>query len=141
MFKRLPRAAAAARIPIRLLRAPADELPLEDSWADVVVSTRVLCSVPYQDLVLKEVMRVLKPGGRLLFLEHVRSADERVARRQDRWEPWQVRFAGGCHPNRDTLSAILEAGFEVEHLERADFPGPTITRPHVVGSALKQSVD
>ena len=139
MLRRLRRAAAAARVPIVVERASAAALPLDDSSADSVVCTLVLCSVPDQDEALREMMRVLKPGGRLLFLEHVRSPDPRVARWQDRVErPWGW-FAGGCHPNRDSESAIRTVGFEVTDLERFDLPGPPLVRPHLMGVAAKRT--
>jgi ubiquinone/menaquinone biosynthesis C-methylase UbiE len=137
MLRRLRRAAADARVPILVERAPAEALPLEDACADSVVCTLVLCSVPDQDDALREIGRVLKPGGRLLFLEHVRSPNRRTATWQDRIErPW-TWFAGGCHPNRDTESAIQRAGFTAMDVERFDLPGPPILRPHVMGVATK----
>jgi ubiquinone/menaquinone biosynthesis C-methylase UbiE len=136
MLRRLRRAAAHARVPILVERAPAEVLPLEDACADSVVCTLVLCSVPDQDEALREIGRVLKPGGRLLFLEHVRSTDRRMATWQDRIErPWRW-FAGGCHPTRDTESAIQRAGFTID-VERFDLPGPPILRPHAMGVATK----
>ena len=141
MLRRLRRAVADARVPILVERAPAEAIPLEDSSADSVVSTLVLCSVPDQAEALGEIMRVLKPGGRLLFLEHVRSPNPRLARWQDRIErPW-TWCAGGCHPNRDTESAIRTAGFEVADIERFDLPAPPIVRPHVRGVATKPEPD
>ena len=103
-----------------------------------MVASLLLCSVEDQDRALGEIRRVLKPGGRYLFLEHVRSADPKIARRQDRLErPWGV-FAFGCHPNRDTLPHI-EAAFEVEEVERDELPmGPKIVRPYVLGRAVRQ---
>jgi hypothetical protein len=79
---------------------------------------------------------VLKPGGRYLFLEHVRSSDPKVARSQDRWEGvWGV-IAMGCHPNRDTLPRIRQA-FVVDELEQSELPlGPKIVRPYVLGRAI-----
>ena len=79
---------------------------------------------------------MLKPGGRLLFAEHVRSEDPKLARWQDRLErPW--KFVGhGCHPNRDTVAAISASPLEIEPVERGELPkAPPIARPLVVGSA------
>jgi SAM-dependent methyltransferase len=102
-----------------------------------VVSTLVLCSVPDPVAALAEAHRVLRPGGRLLFLEHVRAAPgSSLERWQDRLRrPWGV-VAGGCSPNRDTVAAIESAGFEVEILDRWDEPGAALARPHVTGTAV-----
>lgn len=141
MFKRLTRAVGRSRVPVRLQRAPASDLPVPDGAADVVVSTLVLCSVEEPSAALREAFRVLKPGGRLLFMEHVRSPDPRLAAKQDRWTRFHRRVAGGCHPNRDMLAAVQAAGFEPLEVERYDQRGLSIVRPHVVGSAVKPTVD
>ncbi len=135
MLKRARKKAMRASVPVRLERAAADRLPVENGWADTVVSTLVLCSVPDLAAGLTEARRVLRPGGLLLFIEHVRSEDPKLARMQDKRERLHMRIAGGCHPNRDTLAAILAAGFEPEEVERYDFPGLKIVRPHVSGVA------
>src|SRR6202162_4302782 len=89
MFKRLAGALETASVPVRLQRATAEQIPLEDGWADTVVFCLVLCSVPEIPAALAEARRVLKPGGRVLFFEHVRSADKRLAAWQDRLQaPW-----------------------------------------------------
>jgi ubiquinone/menaquinone biosynthesis C-methylase UbiE len=120
-----------------LKQAPAEALPLGDASVDTVVSILVLCSVPDQAVALAEANRVLRPGGRLLLLEHVRAADPALARRQDRSERRQVRFAGGCHPNRDTLRAVAAAGFDTSGVRAVTLPGMTITSPGVAGMARK----
>ncbi|MDP8944507.1 MAG: methyltransferase domain-containing protein [Actinomycetota bacterium] len=110
-------------------------MPFPDGSFDTVVSTLVLCTVPDQEAALDEVRRVLRPGGRLLFIEHVRAA-EPMARWQDRLEPLWRRLLGGCHPNRDTVAAIEEAGFEIEMFE-SFYPSDPLSglTPHVQGSA------
>ena len=124
-----------APVPVEVSAAGAEELPFPDGSFDTVVSTLVLCTVPDQESALDEVRRVLRPGGRLLFIEHVRAAGS-TARWQDRLEPLWGRLLGGCHPNRDTVAAIEEAGFEIETFE--SFHPPVFLSsltPHVQGSA------
>ncbi len=119
-----------------LIEAGAENLPFDDDSFDTVTVTLVLCTVPDQPAALKEVHRVLKPGGQLLFLEHVRADDPGLAKWQDRLEkPW--RFLGdGCHCNRDTESAIRAAGFELGDVEHGELPkAPPIVQPLVQGSA------
>lgn len=121
-----------------VIEAPAEALPIPDASIDTAVATLVLCTVDDVPATLAEVSRVLKPGGRLLYLEHVRSSDPGVARWQDRLErPW--RFIGhGCHCNRDTIAAIGASPLEVERVEHGRIPkAPAIVRPLVAGSARK----
>jgi ubiquinone/menaquinone biosynthesis C-methylase UbiE len=137
MFRRLARALPTAQVPVRLRRASAEALPAEDGWADAVVCTLVLCSVDDLHASLGEGRRVLRPGGVLLFYEHVRAQEAGLARWEDRFErPWAF-FAAGCHPNRDTVRAVEMAGFTIEELERFDVPGAFLARPHVQGVARK----
>jgi SAM-dependent methyltransferase len=136
MLRRLRDAVASAPVPILVERAGAEELPLEDGTADTAVVTLVLCSVPDQAEALREIRRVLKPGGRLLFLEHVRAETPRLARWQDRLErPWGF-FGGGCHPNRETEVAIRGGGFDIVEIERFGMPGVPVVRPHISGAAV-----
>ena len=121
---------------VRVVRAPAESLPFEDASFDAAVSTLVLCTVADQPRALAELRRVLRPGGRLLFIEHVRSQDADSARWQDRLTPFQRRLGHGCHPNRDTLAGIEAAGFAVERLERGELPhAPPFLRPLIAGVA------
>lgn len=122
----------------RVLDASAEHLPLADDTVDTVVSTLVLCTVEAPDLALREVGRVLRPGGRLLFLEHVRSRSPRFAAWQDRLSgPWR-RFAEGCHCNRATDELIRECGLELESMAGASWRGmPPIVWPLIIGVATK----
>ena len=118
-----------------VIRAPAEDLPFEDASFDTVVSTLVLCGAD-QDRSLTEIRRVLRPAGRLLFIEHVRSDDPALARFQDRIN-WLNRFLVGCECNRQTLAAIEGAGFTVSRVEQATMPeAPKFVRPLIVGSAV-----
>ncbi|HEX6206380.1 MAG TPA: methyltransferase domain-containing protein [Solirubrobacterales bacterium] len=119
-----------------MIETGAENLPFEDAGFDTVVVTLVLCTVPDQEAALAETKRVLKPDGQFLFLEHVRSPDQGLAKWQDRLEkPW--RFLGdGCHCNRDTESALKAAGFELSDVEHPELPkAPPIVRPMARGSA------
>jgi SAM-dependent methyltransferase len=135
MRKRLGPKSRAARVPVEVSAAGAEALPFADGSFDTVVSTLVLCTVSDQGSALREIRRVLLPEGRLLFIEHVRASGS-MTRWQDRIDPLWRRLLGGCHPNRDTVAAMGEAGFEMETLETFYPPAPLsgIT-PHVQGSA------
>jgi SAM-dependent methyltransferase len=137
MLRRAAGTARRAPLRVRLRRGSAERLPFADDEFDTAVATLVLCSVADPALALQELRRVVRPGGRLLFLEHVRSEDRRLARWQDRLEgPWGF-FGGGCHPNRDTVAAISAAGFEVGEMERFPFsPSLVLDRPHASGVAV-----
>ena len=136
MRKRLEKAARRRKRTATILDAPAERLPLQDASLDTVVSTLVLCTVDRPDVVLDEIKRLLRPGGRLLFLEHVRADSPRLAAWQDRLEkPWR-RFAEGCRCNRATVELIEAADFTVERrTDRKWRAMPAIVRPLVSGSA------
>ena len=139
MLRRAERRARRLGREVVTVRAPVESLPYPDGSFDTVVGSLVLCSVVDQDRALAEIRRVLRPGGRYLFLEHVRSDDPKLARRQDRLERLWRAVTFGCHPNRDTLPRI-EAAFDVEKVERGELPaGPRIVRPYVIGRALKRA--
>jgi ubiquinone/menaquinone biosynthesis C-methylase UbiE len=129
------KATALGRRP-EVVGAGAERLPFPDASFDTVVATLVLCTIPAPRQALEEIARVLKPDGRLLFIEHVRSEDAGTARWQDRLErPWGW-FGRGCHPNRDTVAMINESALEIGELERDTMPkAPPIVRPLVVGEA------
>jgi ubiquinone/menaquinone biosynthesis C-methylase UbiE len=137
MLKRLERHASERAPDAKVLRAPAEDLPFNDASFDTVVSTLVLCGVDDQPRAVRELMRVLKPGGRLIFIEHVRSDDARLARKQDRMNPLN-RFVVCCDCNRPTLDTIKAAGFEVTRLEHDELPkAPSFVRPMIRGMATR----
>jgi ubiquinone/menaquinone biosynthesis C-methylase UbiE len=99
-----------------------EHIPFDDASFDTVVCTYTMCSVEDQAQVLREMRRILRPGGRLLFLEHGRAPDANVARFQDRLEPWWKPFAGGCHLTRPVIDAVRRGGFEVEPMGTGYLP-------------------
>jgi ubiquinone/menaquinone biosynthesis C-methylase UbiE len=134
MLKRARRRAAELGRNVELVEAPAEQLPFGDDSFDTVVSLAVLCTVRNPQCALGEIRRVLRPGGRFVFLEHVRSDDPHLAHRQDRWErPWGW-IAGGCHPNRRTLDSIEAAEFEIQELDQDPLTAvPRLVQPHIKG--------
>ena len=135
MRKRLLRR-ADGRDDVEVVDARAEALPFPDASFDTAVVTFALCSVADPDIALTEIARVLRPGGRLLFLEHVRDTDPKVAHKQD--HPVFLYSWIGCHPNRDTLTAISRAPFEVTVVRHGEVPkAPRVERPMIVGTAAR----
>ncbi len=116
--------------------ATAEDLPFDDDSFDTVVSTLVLCTVDDPRRAIEETARVLRPGGKLLFLEHVRADTLRLARWQDRLHrPWHA-FAAGCHANRPTVDILRESSLSVEAIERDRWSWmPTLVHPLAFGRA------
>lgn len=128
------RRAALARQHIELRLASAERLPFADASFDHVVGVLVLCTVPDQSLALAEVRRVLKPGGTVRFIEHVRNDESRVwGTVQDVITPVWRWCGAGCHPNRRTEHAIREAGFHIDEVERVPLAPGTYA---IVGRAV-----
>lgn len=126
-------------VPARLVRGDAARLPLREASVDAVVSTVVLCSVADPGAVLGEIRRVLRHGGRFVFIEHVAAPRGSWLRRLQRWiRPLWRRLGDGCNPDRETGALIGEAGFASVDLEEfeAALPLPVV-RPHIAGSAMK----
>jgi ubiquinone/menaquinone biosynthesis C-methylase UbiE len=117
-----------------VVRAVAEGLPFADASFDTAIVVFLLCSVRDQQAVLRELARILVPGGKLLFMEHVRSSDPEVVSIQDKI-PFPYRVIG-CHPNRDTLAEIVSSPFIVETVSRDEVPrAPAIERPMIAGLA------
>ena len=117
--------AAAGSVPVEFLSQSADQpLPLNPASIDTVVVTWTLCSIPNAPEALKQMKRVLKAGGHLIFLEHGRAPDARVAVWQDRLTPVWRRVAGGCHLNRKVDELITAAGFQIVELRMGYLAGP-----------------
>jgi ubiquinone/menaquinone biosynthesis C-methylase UbiE len=109
---------AQAPVPITLVQAPAEALPFADATFESAVATLVFCSVFDPPQALRELLRVLKPGGNLLLVEHVRSHHRLAARLQDLLVPLTARLAGNCHWNRDTERIVAESGFIICSVRR-----------------------
>jgi len=136
MSRRLRSRASRLGRDAEILDATADQLPFPDASFDTAVVTFTLCSVPDEQAALNEITRVLAPGGQLLFFEHVRSADPRIAAKQDKI-PFPYPLIG-CHPNRDTLAEIEASPLAVESVRAGELPkAPQIERPMIVGTARR----
>jgi len=139
MTKRLKKRAGDAAVPVDVRAGSAESLPFADESFDTVVITFVLCSVEDPATALGEIHRVLKPGARLVLLEHVRGEGE-LAVWQRRLTPIHRKVAGNCHLDRDTLGALTAAGFETGDLERVRIPGShPLVRSGIQGVAIKTS--
>jgi ubiquinone/menaquinone biosynthesis C-methylase UbiE len=128
--------APRAQTPVHLLEGSAERIPLADHTIDTVVMTWTGCSVPEICAALEEMRRVLRPGGRLLFVEHGRAPDPGVARWQDRLDPFWQRFSGGCHLNRKIDDLLSDAGFQIGRLATGYIPGPKIMTFFYEGAAM-----
>jgi ubiquinone/menaquinone biosynthesis C-methylase UbiE len=121
----------------RIVDAPAERLPFADASVDTVVSTLVLCTVPDPERTLGEIARVLRPGGQLLFVEHVRAGSRFLAACQDGLvRPWRA-FAGGCYCNRPTAELMRARGFIVAAEDSVWRAMPAIVHPLIVGRATR----
>jgi ubiquinone/menaquinone biosynthesis C-methylase UbiE len=137
MRRRLARRLQRHRRTARIVDAPAERLPLADASADTVVSTLALCTVNDPERALREIARVLRPDGQLLFIEHVRASSRFLAACQDNLlQPWR-RFAGGCICNRPTVELMRACGFAVAADDVVWRGMPRIVHPLMVGRATR----
>jgi ubiquinone/menaquinone biosynthesis C-methylase UbiE len=136
MIRRLRTRVAESGRPVKIVQTGAEQLPFDEDSFDTAVFTLVLCTVPDPAAALAETARVLRPGGRMLFLEHVRSPETGLARWQDRLHGAWKLFGDGCNCNRDTLAAIEASPLEVESVERGEIPKAVpLVKPRILGSA------
>lgn len=124
LLRRARAAAGLAACPVELIEGSAEAIPLDDRSFDTVVTSWTLCSIPDVGRALGEMRRVLRRGGRLVFVEHGQSPDPGVRRWQDRLTPLWKRMSGGCHLNRDIDGLIESAGFRIERLDTGYMKGP-----------------
>ncbi len=138
MLRRLRARVTESGLAAQVLSAPAEHLPFENASIDTVVFTLVLCTIADPGAALAEAARVLRGGGRLLFVEHVRATDPGLARWQDRLErPWRF-FADGCYCNRDTIARIEASPLTLESTDPGQLPkAPALIRPLVSGTAIR----
>jgi ubiquinone/menaquinone biosynthesis C-methylase UbiE len=136
--ERAAQAASEATVPVKVIDGVAGALPVDSASFDVAVASLVLCSVDDQAKALNEIRRVLRPGGELRFLEHVRASKPRKARVQRALDHVWPRLGGGCHTARNTRAAIEAAGFAVDRARSFEFL-PSVAAwpvsPHIVGVA------
>ena len=119
---RVARRLAAAQMPVTCVEGTAERLPFENARFDCVVTTWTLCSIPDVVCALRHIQRVLKPGGRYVFLEHGRSDDPRLAWWQDIYNPLHKYLAGGCHVNRPIDTLIMQSGMQITQLDCFSMP-------------------
>ena len=129
------RRVVASGLDVELMGLSAERLPAPDASFDTVVSTWTLCSIPDPVAALREMRRVLKPGGQLLFSEHGRAPEPDVARWQTRLQPYWKPLAGGCHLDRDIPALLAEAGFACDVQQRYLW-GPRVLSYHYWGGAV-----
>ena len=137
MHKKAKKRIADAGLDVELVGLSAEKIPLEDESVDTVLMTYTLCSIPDPIAALKEMSRVLKPTGKIIFCEHGRAPEESVRRWQERLNPIWNRLAGGCHLNRDVPALLKEGGFQPDDLETGYLQGPRPVTFNYWGQASK----
>jgi ubiquinone/menaquinone biosynthesis C-methylase UbiE len=120
----MARRASLSGMPVSFVEAAAEAIPLDRHSVDTIVTTWTLCSIPQAATALQEMRRVLRPGGKLLFVEHGLAPDQAVCWWQNRLTPAWRRLCGGCHLNRPIQSLIEDAGFRIDRIQTGYIPGP-----------------
>jgi SAM-dependent methyltransferase len=128
---------SASRVPVHQAGLDGQRLDLPDERFDCALSTMTLCTIPDAVGAVKELHRVLKPGGAFHFAEHGHAPDVKVARTQDRFDGLEQRIAGGCHLNRDITAIITAGGFRIDDLDNFYLSGPKAWGYMYVGRAVK----
>jgi ubiquinone/menaquinone biosynthesis C-methylase UbiE len=123
MTRKAARSARRLPMEVEFVNAPAESIPLASGSVDTALVTYALCTIPEIGLALREISRVLRPGGRLVFCEHGLAPDANVRKWQDRMTPVWKRLAGGCHLNRDIPALIEQGGFRIVSMETLYLPG------------------
>jgi SAM-dependent methyltransferase len=126
---------AASTVSVHAGGLDGERLDFPDDRFDAALSTMTLCTIPGVESALAELRRVLKPGASFHFAEHGLAPDEKVARVQHRMDPWQQRFAGGCHLARDMRALITDAGLEIDELDTRFIKGPKAWSYMYIGRA------
>lgn len=139
MLEMAERRSAQAPFPVTFLEAPAEAIPLDSASIDTAVTTYTFCTIPDPLKALREVARVLKPGGQLLFAEHGRAPDAAVFKWQGRLTPVWKRLSGGCHLDRDLPELLGKGGFEPVQLHCGYIAGPRLVSFNFVGAARQTS--
>jgi ubiquinone/menaquinone biosynthesis C-methylase UbiE len=136
MRKKASKALSRAQVPVEVLDLPGEEIPLDDDSINTIVLTYTLCTIPDWRKALGQMQRVLAPGGKLLFAEHGRAPDPKVARLQDRLQPFWGPVSGGCHLGREIPLLLEEGGFHIQELETGyELQGPKFASYHYLGMA------
>jgi ubiquinone/menaquinone biosynthesis C-methylase UbiE len=135
IWKRSEARRAQCTIDIERVGLSGEQIPLEDNLVDTVVVTYALCTIPDPIKALKEMRRLLKPGGEILFCEHGQAPDANVSKWQNRIDPLWSRIAGGCHSGRNIPALIKAAGLEIIDMDQMYIPGPKVLAYNYWGAA------
>lgn len=126
---------AAVDFPIERIGLSGEAIPLDDKSADTIVVTYSLCTIPDPVAALREMRRILRPDGDILFCEHGKSVDPKTARWQGRIDPVWKKLAGGCHSGRDIPALFAQAGLTIHDLSEGYIPGPKVLSYNYWGRA------